>query len=42
MLDVTHKLISEGALEGFNPLEGTWADRLFRNQGAIHDALNRN
>lgn len=40
VLDATHKLISEGAAsEGFNPLVGTWADRLFANQAAISAAL---
>lgn len=41
VLDATHKLVTEGALVGFIPTEGTWAERLFKNQGAIHDALNR-
>ena len=41
VLDATHKLITEGAMTGFVPTDGTWADRLFKNQGAIHDALNR-
>lgn len=40
VLDATHGLISEGALSGFNALDGTWADRLFQNQGAIRAALN--
>lgn len=39
-LDATHKLITEGALVDFIPTEGTWAERLFKNQGNIHDVLN--
>ena len=38
-LDATHKLISEGALVGFIPTEGTWAERLFKNQHNIFEAL---
>ena len=41
VLDATHKLISEGAMVGFVPTEGTWADRLFKNQAQIHAALNQ-
>lgn len=40
VLGATHQLITEGALVGFIPTEGTWAERLFKNQGAVHDALN--
>ena len=40
VLLATHKLITEGALVGFIPTEGTWAERLFKNQGVIHDTLN--
>jgi hypothetical protein len=41
VLDATHKLVTEGALIGFIPTEGTWAERLYANQGQIHDALNK-
>lgn len=41
VLDTTHKLVTEGALIGFIPTEGTWAERLYANQGQIHDALNK-
>jgi len=40
VLDATHKLVTEGALIGFIPTEGTWAERLYANQGQIYDALN--
>lgn len=40
VLDKTHKLIVEAALTGFNPHDGDWAERLYRNQGAIHDVLH--
>jgi hypothetical protein len=39
-LDATHRLISEGAGVGFNPHDGTWADRLYANQWQIHQSLN--
>ena len=39
VLDATHKLVTEGALVGFIPTEGTWAERLYKNQGSIHDAI---
>lgn len=35
-----HKLICEGAKTGFNPLEGEWAEKLFRSNGKTYDALN--
>jgi hypothetical protein len=41
VLDATHKLISEGALRGFVPTDGTWADRLFKNQWNISQALKQ-
>lgn len=41
VLDATHKLVTEGALIGFIPTEGTWAERLYANQANLHDALNR-
>ena len=41
VLDATHKLVTEGALTGFTPTEGTWAERLYNNQGAVHDALKQ-
>ena len=34
----TNEIVSEGAMEGFNPLAGTWADRLFANQHYLHKA----
>ena len=40
VLDTTHKLVTEGALVGFIATEGTWAERLYANQGQIHHALN--
>jgi hypothetical protein len=40
VLDATHKLVTEGATVGFIPTEGTWAERLYANQGQIHQALN--
>ena len=41
VLDTTHTLVTEGALVGFIPTEGTWAERLYTNQGRIHDALKQ-
>ena len=41
VIEATHKLVTEGALVGFVPTEGTWADRLYQNQARLHDALNR-
>jgi len=35
----TRALISEGGLTGFNPLDGDWAERLFRNQGKLTAAI---
>jgi GH24 family phage-related lysozyme (muramidase) len=39
VLEVTQTIVADGALVGFLPLEGTWADRLFRNQWDISQAL---
>lgn len=33
------KLISEGALTGFNPKDGDWADRLFESQQMTSKAI---
>lgn len=38
-LRVTNKIIADGALTGFNPTDGDWAERLFANQQAITKAL---
>lgn len=35
----TRSIVSEGAMEGFNPLTGDWAERLFANQADISAAL---
>ena len=40
-LDNVHKLICEGAKEGFNPLTGTWAEELFKSNSATHAAINK-
>jgi hypothetical protein len=34
-------IIVDGAKEGFNPLAGDWADRLFRSQGMSHDVVKK-
>ena len=34
-LRTTRELVCEGAVEGFNPHAGDWADRLYTNNGAI-------
>jgi hypothetical protein len=34
-LRVTRSLVCEGAIVGFNPLDGDWCDRLYSNNGAI-------
>ena len=38
-LRATRAIVVEGALVGFNPHDGDWADRLFKNQGAITDLI---
>lgn len=37
----TRELISLGAMEGFNPLRGTWADRLFLNQAKLSSLIQK-
>lgn len=39
-LEHVRAIISEGAMVGFNPLEGTWAERLYASQGMTHAVLN--
>lgn len=34
-----HSIICEGAKEGFNPLKGDWAERLFSSNQKTSDAL---
>ena len=41
VLSKTRSLICEGATEGFNPLEGDWADLLYANNGAIAEVLDK-
>ena len=38
-LDSVHKLIAKGALTGFNPHVGHWAEDLFASQRQLADAL---
>ena len=38
LVDV-RKIIAEGAMEGFNPKAGDWAERLFASQGNTSNAL---
>lgn len=38
-LMAVREIIAEGAPTGFNPMEGDWADRLFRSQAVTHRAL---
>lgn len=38
-LENVQRLIAEGALTGFNPLDGNWADRLFHSQQQTSRAL---
>lgn len=40
VIDATRTLVADGAATGFNPHDGDWADRLFRNQWALSCALN--
>lgn len=40
-LRATRLIVVDGALVGFNPQMGEWADRLFKNQGAISKLLDR-
>jgi hypothetical protein len=35
------QIISEGAMEGFNPLAGDWAERLFASQGITSTAIKK-
>lgn len=34
-------IIAEGAMTGFNQLDGDWAERLFKSQGQTTDAINK-
>lgn len=38
-LERANKIIAEGAMTGFQPLEGDWADRLFNSQQGTSAAL---
>lgn len=38
-LEEVRKIISEGAMEGFNPKVGDWAERLFASQGMTNEVL---
>jgi hypothetical protein len=40
-LKAVNAIIAEGATEGFRPLVGDWADRLFYSQQATSDALRK-
>lgn len=40
-LKLVRGIIVEGALTGFNPQDGDWAERLFVSQGATHAALEQ-
>lgn len=40
-LDIVRGIIVEGAMEGFNPLVGDWAERLFASQALTHAALEQ-
>jgi hypothetical protein len=35
------KIISEGALTGFNPLDGDWAERLYASQHVTSSAIRK-
>ena len=37
----TRFIICEGVTEGFNPLVGDWADKLFLNNGNIAEVLDK-
>lgn len=37
----TRFIVCEGAKEGFNPSEGTWAERLFLNNANIAKVLDK-
>ena len=39
-LEMVREIIVKGAVTGFQPLEGTWADELFRSQHDTHKALS--
>ena len=38
-LTQVREIIKEGAMEGFNPMAGTWAERLFASQAMTRAAL---
>lgn len=40
-LQAVNKIISEGALTGFNCHDGDWAERLFHSQQATSRAIKR-
>jgi hypothetical protein len=35
------EIIKDGALEGFNPMAGDWAERLFKSQHMSHEAVKK-
>jgi len=35
-LKLVREIIKDGAMTGFNPLDGDWATRLFESQGITH------
>lgn len=37
----TRVIICEGAITGFNPIVGDWAERLFYNNARIADVLDK-
>jgi hypothetical protein len=39
-LTYVRSIIKDGAMTGFNPLDGDWAERLFKSQALTHDVLN--
>lgn len=39
-LVLVREIIKDGAMVGFNPLDGDWADRLFKSQGVSFAALS--
>ena len=40
VLSHTREIICEGATEGFNPMKGDWAERLFLNNANISRVLD--
>ena len=41
VLQETQRLVTAGAMTGFNRHDGDWAERLYRNQGSIDRALKQ-